>query len=84
MPQTGAMSRHNFAVRRREVKIALTTYDGATFGDCKTHTYLNPGFYTLAGQADSYATDTSSVPPVMALTPRISREIQLRLIRLRG
>jgi hypothetical protein len=26
--------------------LILTAYDGFTFGDCYTHRYLNPGFYT--------------------------------------
>jgi hypothetical protein len=29
----------------------LTAYDGVTFGDCRTHLYLNPGFYTPSGEA---------------------------------
>jgi len=29
----------------------LTAYDGQTFSDCETHTYLSPGFYTPAGWA---------------------------------
>ena len=30
----------------------LTAYDGVTFGDCSTHTYLNPRYYTPTGQAE--------------------------------
>jgi hypothetical protein len=26
--------------------LILTAYDGLTFGDCATHKYINPGFYT--------------------------------------
>ena len=30
----------------------LTSYDGATFGDCVTHNYLNPRYFTPAKEAE--------------------------------
>jgi hypothetical protein len=31
--------------------LMLTAYDGASFGDCRTHRYLNPRFYTVENVA---------------------------------